>query len=61
MEELREQYKAGYKPLELWCSSCAEKLQPTHAEVFAVEELLFRYVLAESTLEEFFQRIPTLV
>jgi hypothetical protein len=61
LEELRALFNAGLKPLDLWCGNCMEKLQPMHAEVFAVEDLKFRYVLSECTLEEFFQRIPTLV
>lgn len=56
-----EELKELHEPLELWCNNCLEKLQPTHAEVFAVEELKFRYVVNECTMEEFLQRIPTLV
>ena len=60
LEELKNLYDTGLQPSELWCNNCLEKLQPTHAEVFAVEELKLRYVLRECKMEEFFQRIPGL-
>jgi len=58
LEELKELNKEGIMPLDMYCNNCLEEFPPTHAEVIASEGLGVRDVLSESTLGEFFRRIP---